>query len=245
MKILAKISVVLISAAMAFSAFGCGSSGTASQGNADPGFEPETIEVIDPGYAVTDEGKLRYAFVAVNPNDGYIAEDVVFTVEAYDANGSMIAGGGDTISALYPGAETAGAGETELFSQTTDTPKVASLSIAPLMDSVTWSKTTVTNTDIEDSLNILSPRMSTADNGDLSIKASIKFAEGDDMKLDASKPMEFRAVAVLFNEVGNALCGTDPITFTLDSADATYDFNEMIANPPAYNECNLYVTPVA
>lgn len=244
MKILAKISAVLISATMAVSAFGCGSSDAASQNAADSGFEPEAIEVNDPGFAITDAGKLRYAFIAVNPNDGYLAEGVVFTIEAYDASGSMIAGSGETISALYPGAETPGSGEADLFSRTTDTPEVASLSIVPMMDTATWTKTDIDNDAIEASMDIANARMSTGDDG-LDIKATIQYAEGDDLKLDASKVTDFRAVAVLFDDAGNALCGTDPITLTLDSADATYDFAETIPNPPVYSECNLYVTPLA
>lgn len=244
MKILAKVSAVLISAVMAAAAFGCGSSDATSQ-SANSGFEPQAIEVNDPGFAITDEGKLRYAFVAVNPNDGYIAENVVFTIEAYDASGSMIAGSGESIPALYPGAETPGAGEADLFSRTTDNPQVASLSIVPMMDTATWTKTDVNNEAIESSVKIVSPNKSTATSGELNIKATIQFAEGDDLKLDASKPMDFRAVAVLFDDAGNALCGTDPVTFTLESADASYDYAASIPNPPAYAECNLYVTPLA
>lgn len=243
MKILAKVSAVLVSAAMAACAFGCGSSDASSQAS-NPGFEPEAIQVNDPGFAITDEGKLRYAFVAVNPNDGYLAEGVAFTIEAYDASGSMIAGSGETISALYPGVETPGSGEADLFSRTTDTPKVASLSIVPMMDTATWTPTDINNDAIENSMEIVSPRMTTTDTG-LDIKATVQFAEGDDLKLDTSKVTDFRAVVVLFDDAGNALCGTDPVTFTLDSADATYEFAETIPNPPVYAECNLYVTPLA
>lgn len=242
MKILAKVSAVIISAAMALTAFGCGSSDSATQ-TTEPGFEPQDIEINDPGYSISDDGKLRYAFVAVNPNDGYIAEDVIFTIEAYDANGSMIAGGGETISALYPGTETASAGEADMYSQTSDTPEVASLSIVAMMDSVTWTKTTLAGGDVENSMDIVSPRMSNEDNGDLEIKATLGFVDGDDMKLDASKPIELRVVALLFDESGQAICGTAPLTFTLNSADATYEYVATIADPPKYAECTLYVTP--
>lgn len=244
MKILSKIAAIAISAAMAACAFGCGSSGTSAQ-SSDPGFEPQAIEINDPGFAITEKGKLHYAFVAVNPNDGYVAENVIFTVEAYDANGSMIAGGGETISALYPGAETPGAGETDLFSQTTDNPEVASLSIVAMMDSISWTATTVTNEDIEDSIDIVSPRMATTDNGDLAIKATIQLAEGDAMKLDVSQPIELRAEAILFDESGQALCGTEPVIFTLEPDGEAYSFAAVIANPPKYAQSNLYVTPTA
>lgn len=244
MKILAKISAVLISAVMAVSAFGCGSSDATSQAT-ESGSDHQDIEVNDPGFTITDEGKLRYAFIAVNPNDGFIAENAVFTIEAYDSNGSMIVGSGETIADLYPGVETPGSGEADLFSRTSETPEVASLSIIPMMDTVTWTETDITNDAIESSVKIISPRMGVAENDELSIKASIRFAEGDDLKLDTSKLANFRAVAVLFDDSGRAICGTDPVTLTLDSADATYDFAATIPNPPVYSECNLYVTPTA
>lgn len=243
MKVLAKIAAVAVSMVMAASAFGCASSDTTSQAN--PGFEPQDIEIQNPGYVITDEGTLRFAFVAVNPNEGQIAKDVVFTIEAYDANGSMIAGDNETISALYPGTETAGAGETELFSLNEENPKVSSLSIVAIMDSITWSATTITDGDLEDSIDIVKPRSSSTDSGDVQIKASITLAEGDDMKLDASAPIEFRAVALLFDDDGNAICGTSPVVFTLSPDSNAYDFEAAIANPPQYAECNLYVTPSA
>lgn len=239
MKLLAKIAAIAASAALAASAFGCGSSDTATK-SSNPGFEPQTIEVNNPGFVITDEGMLRYAFVAVNPNEGHVAQDVVFTVEAYDASGSMIAGGSESIPVLYPGAETAGAGETELFSQETDTPEVANLSIVALMDSVTWADTTMTADDLEAINRIVNPRLSEADDS-LDIKASIEMSTGD----DAPASMELRALALLFNESGQAICGTDVVTFSLSQDEPDYDFNSILANAPAYDECNLYVTPNA
>lgn len=242
MKIISKIAAIAISAAMAACAFGCGSSDTSAQ-SSNPGFEPQDIEINDPGYSITDEGKLRYAFVAVNPNDGYVAENVIFTVEAYDASGSMIAGGGETIPVLYPGVQTAGAGEADLFSQDTSSPKVASLSVVAMMGSITWTATTITNEDIEDSIDIVDPRMSGTDGEDADITASIRLSQGDELKIDASKPIDLRVVALLFDEEGNAICGTAPVAVTLDSESETYSFNEVVSNTPSYGNCNLYVTP--
>lgn len=245
MKALAKIAALAVSVIMAASAFGCGSSDSASQ-TSNPGFEPESIQINDAGFCITDEGMLSYAFVAVNPNDGYVAEDVVFTIEAYDASGSMIAGDSQTMSALYPGAETPGAGVTEMFSLDSDDPQVANLSIAALTDSITWNATTITNDDIESSLHIVSPRMSTSSSdGTLSIKASIDLAEGDDLKLNASSPIELRAVALLFDESGAAICGTEPVIFTLDPENPTYDLAASIADAPQYSKGDLYVTLTA
>lgn len=244
MKTLSKIAAIAISAAMAVCAFGCGSSDTSAQ-SGSPGFEPQGIEVVDLGYSITNEGEFRYAFVAVNPNEGHVAENVVFTVEAYDSNGSMIAGGGETISALYPGTETAGAGETELFSRDTATPKVANFSIVAMMDSVTWTTTTITDSDIEDSIEVIKPRMSGNDDGGVDIKASVKLAEGDALKFDASKPVELRAVALLFDENDEVLCGTSPVTFSLDANSDSYSFEQTVSDAPAYSKCSLYVTPTA
>lgn len=243
MKALAKITALALSAVMAASAFGCGSSDSTQAAN--PGFEPQDIQINDPGYFVSDEGMLNYAFLAVNPNDGHVANDVLFTIEAYDANGSMIAGTSQTISALYPGSETPGAGETELFSQKTRNPEVASFSIVAIMDSITWTDSPITNADLEDSIEIANSRMSTGDNGDINIKADIQLSEGDDMKLDASKPIELRAVALLFNSSGQAIAGTEPVIFTLDPNSESYSYTAVIANPPAYAQSNLYVTPTA
>lgn len=242
MKSFAKIVAIALTAVMTTSAFGCGSADPAAESQG-AGFEPQEIEIQDPGYSITSEGNLRYAFIAINPNDGQIAKDVTFTIEAYDANGSMIAGTSDSISALYPGVETADAGETELFSLSTDTPRVANLSIVAFMDSITWEPTTITNADIDGSIDIVKPRMSDAGNKELLITASVELTEGDEMKLDASKPIELRAVAVLFDESGQALCGTSPVTFTLDTDSSSYSFKETIQNVPQYTECSLYVTP--
>lgn len=243
MKILSKIAAIAISAAMAACAFGCGSSDTSAQ-SSNPGFEPQDIEINDPGFAITDEGKMSFAFVAVNPNEGHLAENVIFTVEAYDAGGSMIAGGGITIPALYPNTETAGAGETDLFSRDTNTPEVASLSIVAMMDSITWVETDITASDIEKSVNIVKPRKGVDENGDLVIWATIEMDEEDDVRLDTSKPIELRAVALLFDADGNAICGTDADVFTLEPS-GSYELTESIANPPSYTESTLYVTPTA
>lgn len=246
MKTLSKIAAIAASAALvlsALSALGCSSSQPSTQ--SAPGFEAQDIQVNDPGFAITDEGKLRYAFVAVNPNDGHVAQDVIFTIEAYDASGSMIAGGGETISMLYPGVETPGAGEADLFSSSTDTPEVASLSIVPMMDSVTWSDTDVTNDQIESAIEIVSPHMSTSNDGSIAINAGIKLkAEGEGQPL-AGKDLEVRAIALLFDKSGSALCGTEPVTLTLNANGDTCQFEATIPNAPEYGECNLYVTPDA
>ncbi len=242
MKPFAKIAAIIASAALALSALGCSSAPAASQ-PAGPDFDVQDIQVSNPGYAITDEGKLRYAFVAVNPNEGHVAQEVIFTVEAHDANGSMIAGGGETIAALYPGVETPGSGEVDLFSPDTDNPEVANLTIVAMMDSVVWADTTLSNADIEGAIDIVSPRMAPGDDGSLSIMATIGMKSDDGDSGLAS--MEARAVAVLFDESGNALCGTSPVTFALSKDGEDYAFEASIPNAPEYKECNLYVTPNA
>lgn len=241
MKSFTKIAAVVISAVLAASAFGCGSSDAA--GGSNPGFQPQNIQVNEAGFSITNEGNLRYAFVAVNPNDGYIAEGVTFTIEAYDAKGSMIAGSSDSIAALYPGAETAAAGETELFSPNADVPEVSNLSIVALSGSINWTPTTITKDDLDESIHIVEPHKGDTVDGALEIMADLNLAEGDSMKLDSSKPIELRAVALLFDASGRAICGTAVSTFKLDSDNSSYEFAEIIENPPKYSECVLYVTP--
>lgn len=243
MRLFPKIAAVAVSATMAMFAMGCSSSETTSQ-DSTPGFEPQAIEINESGFAVTDDGMLSYAFVAVNPNEGHVAQDVVFTIEAYDDNGSMIAGGGDSIPVLYPGVETAAAGETELFSKDTSTPKVARLSISALLDSATWTDTSLTADDVENLVDIVNPRMSENDN-ELNIKASIVMNTGDDDTDGVSGNLELRAVALLSNAAGQAICGTEPVVFTLSSDSPDYDLTTLIVDAPDYEECNLYVTPNA
>lgn len=243
MKPLAKIAATIASLALAASAFGC-SSPQQSSDAAGPGFDPQNIEVNDSGYTITDEGKLRYAFVAVNPNEGHVAENVIFTVEAYDANGSMIAGGGETIPVLYPGLETAGAGEAELFARDTDTPEVASLSIVAMMDSVSWSDTDLASDEVEGKFSIRSPQASSGDDGTLHITASIGL-NGEDGSTESSKPVEAYAVALLFDASGQAICGTSAVTFALGGDNGDYELNADIPNAPEYEGCTLYVTPAA
>lgn len=241
MKSLAKFAAVIASAALALAMFGCSSPSTSSQ-PASPGFEPQDIQVNEPGYAITDEGKLRYAFVAVNPNEGHVAQEVIFTIEAYDAEGSMIAGGGETIATLYPGVETPGAGEVDLFSPDTSTPEVANLTIIAMMDSIVWADTALSAVDIEGAIDIVSPRMATNDDS-LDIQATIGLKTGEG--ISDLGDLEMRAVALLFDESGNALCGTAPVTFTLAKDGDDYQFEAFIPNAPAYKECNLYITPNA
>lgn len=241
MKTLAKIAAMVVSVALATAMFGCASSDGSQSSNS--GFEPKDIQVQHPGYSITEDGMLNYAFIAVNPNDGHLAQDVLFTIEAYDASGSMIAGGSDTIPALYPGTETAAAGMLELFSISTETPKVSELSIVAMRDSCTWSATTVTDSDITDSLDIVKPRLNSTDDGITEIAASIRLAQGDSQKLDVSQPMEFRAVALLFNESGQAVCGTPADIFTLSEDESSANFSGVIENAPAFTESLLYVTP--
>ena len=156
----------------------------------------------------------------------------------------MIAGGGETISMLYPGVETPGAGEADLFSSSTDTPEVASLSIVPMMDSVTSVRhRRDQRPGTESAIEIVSPHMSTSDDGSIAINAGIKLkAEGEGQPL-GGKDVEVRAIALLFDKSGSALCGTEPITLTLNANGDTCQFEATIPNAPEYGECNLYVTP--
>lgn len=242
MRLLSKIVAIAVSAIMAACMFGCGSSNGAKESG--PDFEVQTIEVNDAGFAITNEGTLLYAFVAVNPNDGHVAQDVVFTVEAYNSEGSMIVGDSQTIPVLYPGIEAAGAGEAELFAPDTANPEVANLTISAMMDSVVWTTTTLSADEIDAMDSITYPRATTGDGG-LTIKANIEMATGEEAPENMPAQIEVRAVAVLFDDGGQAICGTEPVTFTLSQDEADYSFSGVIENAPKYAECKLYASPAS
>ncbi len=228
---------------------GCSNSNQGASDGADQGFEAEEIQVSKSGYTITDDGTVRYAFVAVNPNNGHLAKDVVFTIEGYDGDGNMIVGGGETLSKMYPGSEVAAAGTLDIFETTSEAPKLSTLTIKPMMDSVNWEETTLTGTGIEENYNIEKARMATqSDTGTLNITAnvSIKNDQGDNAdnaNSDLQVLEKAYAVALLEDEEGNLLCGSTPQTFEIDPANQPYLFETEIPNAPKYADANLYVTP--
>lgn len=235
------VSLLVVAMISAFSAVLVGCSGNDQNGTSGADdFEIEDIQVINSGFTVTGDNQVNFAFVAMNPNMGHLANDVVFTIEGYDADGNLIVGGGQTLSMMYPESEVAAAGTLEIYSQDDNNAPLETLNITPMMDSISWEETTITGAALDEDYYIDRAIMNKQDDGSLDITANVGINEGVE---DAAILASAYGVVVLENEEGEILCGSDPVIFTIDLDNQPYPFQTSILNAPEYTSCTLYVTP--
>ncbi len=219
MKLSKKLVAVLSAGVMAFALFGmAGCSSSESAANVEKTTEEinaQDLNVTGSGFTVLPDQTVSYAFTVENPNEGYVANSVTFTIEGYDANDVMLIGGGETIQEVYPGVTTAAAGTSYLSDASAE---IVRFEIKPLMQNVLWTKTT----DTPDQLNSmfqLSDTQVTESDGAMTITGTISADLGDtegsaESSLDSRK--DAHVVAILRDADGNILCGGTAMGIMLD-----------------------------
>ncbi len=220
MKLSKKLVATLTAGVMAFALFGL--AGCAGSDQADATKESTTeeinaqdIEVTASGYTVLPDQTVSYAFTVENPNEGYVANSVTFTIEGYDENDVMLIGGGETIQEVYPGVTTAAAG-TSYLSDPSAT--IARFEIKPLMQNVLWTKTTETPEQLN-SMFQLSDTQVTEGDGSMTITGSISadMPSNDEEGGSAlDNRMDAHVVAILRDADGNIICGGSAMGIMLD-----------------------------
>lgn len=223
MKLTSKIAASIAAGALAFGMLGVvGCSSEDSSANTElttAEINAQDIEVTGVGFTVLDDETVNYAFTINNPNDGYIAEGVTFTIEGYDADGNMLIGGGDTIQTVYPGVETASAGTAYMSPSSSP---LTTFDVKPLMEHINWTKTTQTAEEIQNEFTTSDVQVQNVDGTD-TITGNITIDFGDDASTDdAASMLDMRATArvvVLFkNDAGEIIGGGSSTSIMLDAS---------------------------
>ena len=222
MKFTSKIAASIAAGALAFGMLGvvgCSSEEQAPEELTTASINAQDIEVTGIGFTVLDDDTVNYAFTVNNPNEGYIAEGVTFTIEGYDADGAMLVGGGETIQTIYPGVQTAAAGTAYLSSGASP---LATLEISPLMEHVNWSKTTETPEEVENQFTTSDVTVENVEGTEqVTGKISVDFG-GESSASDAASMLNMRSTArivVLFkNDAGDIIGGASSNSIMLDAS---------------------------
>lgn len=225
MKITGKIASSIAACALAFGmlgAVGCSSEEASDAGTTDittAEINAQDIEVTNVGFTVVENQTVNYAFTVNNPNDGYIADGVTFTIEGYNADGVMLVGGGETIQEIYPGVETAAAGTAFLSDPESE---LVTFEIKPLMEHVIWTKTDVTSQEVADMFQVSGVSISDVEGGqEVTGKLSADLGEEDSSDAASSmisKRMNARLVVLLKDSAGNIVGGGSTPSIMLDAS---------------------------
>lgn len=219
MKLSKKLVAALSAGVMAFALFGmAGCSSEAEDTTTESTTEEinaQDIEVTASGYSVLPDQTVSYAFTVENPNEGYVANSVTFTIEGYDENDVMLIGGGETIQEVYPGVTTAAAGTSYLSDPSA---KIARFEVKPLMQNVLWTKTTETPEELNSTFQLSDMQVKEAD-GSMTITGNIS-TEMPSAEDTAASALESRkdahVVAILRDADGNIICGGTAMGIMLD-----------------------------
>lgn len=219
MKLSRKFIATLSAGALAFALLGmagCSSEEEATNTELTTAdINAQEIEVTQTGFEVFGEN-VSYAFTVNNPNDGYMANGVTFTIEGYDEDGTMVMGGGETLQMIYPGIETACAGQSYLAPESGT---VTRFEVRPLMDNVTWTKTDVTAEELESKFEVSDVEVSESD-GTTVVNGTISSDLGVDSNSDADALANAREdvhLVVLFKDAdGKIICGGSSMGIMLD-----------------------------
>lgn len=255
MKLGMKRAVAIVAAgALAVSMLVLAGCSSAESGNAsEPNFDVADIEVTQSGYTLADDGTMRFAFTATNPNEGHLAKNVVFSLEAYDSDNRIVAGAGVTVPLMYPGHEEAACGSTQVYAnvaastgtaadegaqasaaQATDSDvDVAYVQIVPVMDSIEWSDTIYDESQLAEGIVVDSTSKSNGADGSLAIAAKVSTTFDEASLL---------AVALLFDADGNPICGSNTTSFECSANGGVSSIEVSVDDAPEYAHCYIYVT---
>ncbi len=171
---IAKMALVFIATALSLALLGCSGETTGTNAAAEKEVSTESIDaeaiiVKQQGFNVDSEGNVSYAFIVNNPNNGYIARSVVFSLQGFDDKGNMVLGSSESIEALYPGVDTALVGSTYI----SGTGGLSRLDITPSMELMQWSPTEFTADQIDGMFSMVNTRNSRDVNGDVAVSGGV------------------------------------------------------------------------
>lgn len=226
MKLSRKVAAFAFAGALAFGTMGiagCSSeeaADTAPQQITTADIDAQAIEITGVGFTVVNDATtggatVNYAFTCTNPNDGYIADGVTFTIEGYDAEGTMLIGGGETIQEIYPGIETAAAGTAFLPEGVGE---IARFEVQPLMEHVLWDETDMTSEEINDMFQISDVEVTDTD-GMMTFTGTVSADLGEDQAEPGEIPtnrQDVHLVVLLRDADGNILGGGSSMGIMLD-----------------------------
>ena len=116
--------------------------------------DAKAIEIDEAGYSVGADGEVSYAFTMTNPNDGYIADRITFSISGYDADGAMVLGAAESVERMFPGIEYAMAGTAFLA----DNAVIDRIEVTPSMDLVGWIETDISAADAAEMFSVVDTR---------------------------------------------------------------------------------------
>lgn len=277
MKAISKIIATLAVGALAFGMFGCSNDSASSVSSADEAqtYTSEEINASDitveqSGYSeiqqtsidadgneVTTPG-VNFAFIVKNNNTGYVAQNVPFNVNGYNANGEIVFSGGATCMYVYPGIETAISGTTSYTDVEGMDTTVSSFTVEPLTATVEWLKTGLSDAQIADMFTVEDVTADRVENM-LNVTATVTGDIADADKIyrvaDLEGTLEGHCIAIFTDDSGNIVFGSDSTNVLIDQA--TLDIAQSaegdaapinnvsiaIANVPDYANVQLYVMP--
>lgn len=215
--VLRKLSSIFLACALVLSLSalaGCSTSSsnepqeskTASEINA------KDIEIVSKGFSVLESGEVNFAFIAKNPNSGYIGRNVSFTVQGFNPEGSLLISGGATLQEMYPNQDLAAAGTAYLPSGTGD---LTELEVTPIMDVSQWEKTSLTQDEI-DNMFSLEDVTETMDSGTASVEGTVtadfsSFSETSDGIIN----INVHVMAILLDSNGDIVGGASSPSLVL------------------------------
>lgn len=278
MKAISKVVAVLAVSALAFGMFGCSSSSDTTTTNADEAqtYTSEEISASDitvekSGYSEVSQTTIDadgnevqvpaidFAFLVKNSNTGYVAQNVPFNVNGYNANGEIVFSGGATCMYIYPGIDTAVSGTTTIAPAEGIDTTIAEFTVEPLMSTVEWLKTGLSDADIAGMFTVENATADRTETG-LNVSATVTgdLADGDKIYkvADLENTLEGHCIAIFTDAEGNILFGSDSTNVlidqtTLDSIQSTQgddaaplsNVSITIPNAPDYADFQIYVMP--
>lgn len=278
MKAISKVVAVLAVSALAFGMFGCSSNSGSVNTNADEAqtYTSEEIGASDitvekSGYSSVEQTTIDadgnevpvpaidFAFIVKNNNTGYVAQNVPFNVNGYNANGEIVFSGGATCMYVYPGIDTAVSGTTTIAPAEGIDTNITEFTVEPLMSTVEWLKTGLSDAEIAGMFTVDNAPAERTETG-LNINATVTgdIADGDKIfkVADLENTLEGHCVAIFTDESGNILFGSDSTNVlidqtTIDSVQAAggeeaaplNNVSITIQNAPEYADFQLYVMP--
>lgn len=277
MKAISKVVATAAVSALALCMFGCsgGQEATTTDASEAPthtseeinaqditvqqsGFTWSTTDSVDADGNTVEVPSVDYAFTVINPNSGYVAENVPFNVNGYNAAGEVVFSGGATCMYLYPGIETALSGNTTVSLAEGMDSEITEFTVEPLLSTVEWLDTKLSDQQITDMFQVGEVAAERTDET-LNVTASVTGNPADGEKIykvaDLEGTLEGHCVAIFYDEDGNILFGSDSTNVlidqtTVDNANNTEDgaapINNVsisIQNAPEYSDVKLFVMP--
>lgn len=262
---------IMCALALAFSVSSCGiltgcSSDGASESKTPVDSSDDNIDIVSTGFNTATVGKVEFAFSAMNKQEGQLARNVLFAVEAYNSDDQALGGTSATISALYPNVETYSAGSMEYYdlsvTQATAEPAEDAAAAAAAEGEETTpaeaGATSITNTTVAYLKVTLMP--SSIDWTSTDVKADqienvIKtgdidvFTVNNDLTFNSTYTVpensvfsgqEIRAQVVVFDADGSPIAGSDPMYLPGEDG----EFTIWLFDAPGFAESKIFFTPV-